>query len=388
MGSGLTTDRAKAHRRKYGNAPTGHWNPQQARIQRLDAETACLPPTADDVLASPGQPLGSRAQALMGSRLGYDFSQVRVHTGSHAAASARTMDAIAYTVGHDVVLPEKDSVTDIRLLAHELAHVVQQSSAVNAETPTSVAEPSHGAEREAVMAADAVTVGRSFHPTMRTGLAVQRQGPPGPVTLAGLTARRDAFNNAGAPDASNCATNLPAALGVDGPALGQNGMELIFRITGAIPAGTEFEITRTRASGLWQRDAGVWTRVSGDPAGTSDDHHDEDECHTPTGGRIFVVDTPGLPGTLDPTGIAFVDGGMVAATATAAVRKFSFAEWVMARNRRMGISWQRISVPTFHRWHSILSVSLVGGVWTRVDTPSGQHNEIELGSIGTTGATP
>jgi hypothetical protein len=78
----------------------------------------------------------------------------------------------------------------------------------------------------------------------------------------------------------------------------------------------------------------------------------------------------------------------VAATATAAVRKLSFAEWVMAGNRRLRIGWQRISVPTFHWWHSILSVSLVGGVWTRVDTPSGQHNEIEPGSIGTTDATP
>lgn len=218
---------------------------------------------------------------------------------------------------------------------------------------------------------------------------VRRQLPPAPPAgLAGLTATRDAFNNAGAPDPNNCAVDLPAALGVDGPALGLNGMEMIFRINGAIPPGTEFEITRTRASGLWQRNAGAWSRLGGNPAGTNDDHHDQEECHTPVGSRIFVIDTPGLTGSLDPTGVAFLGAGTVAATATAAVWKLSFAEWVMARNRGLGIGWTRISTPTFHFWHSILSVALVGGVWTRVNTPNGNANEIELGQTATTGATP
>jgi hypothetical protein len=70
------------------------------------------------------------------------------------------------------------------------------------------------------------------------------------------------------------------------------------------------------------------------------------------------------------------------------VRKHSFAEWVIARNRPLGINWMAISKPVFHRWHSIVSVALVAGTWTRVDTPSGQANEIELGGIGTSGATP
>src|SRR5690606_29619389 len=280
-----------------------------------------------------------------------------------------------------------------RLLAHELTHVVQQDGAPAREAPRAVAPPDDAFEREAERAAAVVPMGHGFRPALRTGPAMHRQAPPAPApapaaTLSGLTARREAFNNTGAPHADNCATGLPAALGVDGPGTGLNGMELIFRISGTIPAGTEFEITRTRATGLWQEVGGAWTRLGGNPAGTSDDHHDQDECLTPVNRRIFVIDAPGLRGSLNPTGVEFLGAGRVDAAATAAVWKLSFAEWVIARNRPLGIDWTPISQPTFHRWHSIFSVELDGGTWKRVDTPSGQANEIELGAIATTGATP
>jgi hypothetical protein len=218
---------------------------------------------------------------------------------------------------------------------------------------------------------------------------VSRQAVTGsPATLAGVTATRDAFRNTGAPDAANCARRKPAALGVDGPRPGANGMEMIFKLSGRIPAGTEFDITRTKATGTWEKDAaGRWSRLGGDPAGTSDDHHDDDECLTPVASRIFVVDRPGM-GSLDARGQVFPDGTRISATAKAGVRKHSFAEWVIARNRARGIGWTRISTPALHRWHSIVSVADVAGVWTRVDTPSGKKNEIKLGPISTTGGTP
>jgi hypothetical protein len=366
----------------------------QSRTEESEATLAsrngAIPPSVHQALSSPGRSLDPDTRSLMESRFGHDFSHVRVHTDSQAAGSARAVNAIAYTVGHDVVLPEEaESVAGSRLLAHELAHVVQQTRGEHSDTPLSIPAPNHPVEREANNAADAVMAGHSFHPVLRTGLAMHRQAPPPPpATLAGLTATRVAFNNAGAPDADNCAAVAPAALGVDGPAVGQNGMEMIFRINGAIPPGTEFDITRTVADGLWHQDGGAWARLGGLPAGTSDDHHDQDECLTPVGSRIFVVDTPGLGGSLNPRGVAIPGAGTVSATATAAAWKLSFAEWVIARNRRLGIGWQRISTPTFHRWHSVLSVALVGGTWARVDTPSGEHNEIELGSTRTTGATP
>ena len=354
--------------------------------------SAGVPPIVHEVLRSPGQPLDAVTRALMEPRFGHDFSRVRVHTGARAAESASAVNALAYTVGRDVVFGAGQFASDTgagqRLMAHELAHVVQQRVGGNVAAPEAISSPGNGSECEADKAAEAVTAGQSFDPTWFTGPTVHRQGPPvAAATLAGLTATRVAFNNSGAPDPDNCAAEKPAALDVDGPAVGQNGMEMIFRIHGAIPAGTEFDITRTKATGVWQQDAGVWLRLGGWPSGTSDDHHDDDECLTPVAGRIFVVDTPGPEGTLDGTG-AYPGAGSVVPSATAAVWKLTFAEWVIARNRPLGIDWTPISTPLFHRWHSIFSVALVGGAWTRVDTPSGQKNEIELGSIATSGATP
>jgi Domain of unknown function (DUF4157)/Annexin len=60
----------------------------------------------------------------------YDFSRVRVHTGARAADSARALDALAYTAGEHVVFGDgryaPRTASGLRLLAHELAHVVQQ----------------------------------------------------------------------------------------------------------------------------------------------------------------------------------------------------------------------------------------------------------------------
>lgn len=91
------------------------------------------PSIVGQVLRAPGQPLDSQTRSLMESRLGHDFSGVRVHTNDRAAESARAVNAAAYTVGRDMVFgasqyaPSTDAGR--RLLAHELTHVVQQGSA-------------------------------------------------------------------------------------------------------------------------------------------------------------------------------------------------------------------------------------------------------------------
>jgi len=310
-----------------------------------------------------------------------------VHTDRMAVESAQSINALAYTAGRHIVLSDRGG--NPRFLAHELAHVVQQGRGNSSSCLESISSPDGELEQEANRASDEVVKGRSFRPSLLTGVAVHRQpASGGSVTLTGLTATRESFKNTGAPDANNCAVGKPAALGVDGPSIGQNGMEMIFRIHGTIPAGTEFDITRTKATGVWQFNGGAWSRLGGWRAGTSDDRHDQDECLIPVSSRIFVVDIPGPDGTLNPAGNYPGVSTPVATTATAAVWKLSFNEWVIARNRRLGIGWRRISTPVFHNWHSIFSVRLVGGVWRRVDTPSGQHNEIKLGSIGTTGTTP
>ncbi len=69
------------------------------------------------------------------ARVGYDFSQVRVHADSKAADSARAVGALAYTVGRDVVFGAGQYAPQTsegrRLLAHELAHTVQQTNGLS-----------------------------------------------------------------------------------------------------------------------------------------------------------------------------------------------------------------------------------------------------------------
>lgn len=91
------------------------------------------PPIVHDVLRSSGQPLDHATRTSIEPRFGQDFSGVRIHTGPKAAESARSVAAHAYTLGNNIVFgasqyaPSTESGR--RLLAHELAHVVQQGSA-------------------------------------------------------------------------------------------------------------------------------------------------------------------------------------------------------------------------------------------------------------------
>ena len=86
----------------------------------------------DEVLRSSGQSLDKETRSFMDSRFGYDFTGVRVHTGQRADRSARELNALAYTVGSDIVFASGHynprSEPGKRLIAHELTHVMQQSN--------------------------------------------------------------------------------------------------------------------------------------------------------------------------------------------------------------------------------------------------------------------
>ncbi|MGE5287164.1 MAG: DUF4157 domain-containing protein [Micromonosporaceae bacterium] len=106
---------------------------ESGQVQRSTLPTARpgqVPPAVDEVRRSPGLALDNTTRAEMESRLGHDFSQVRVHTDARAAVSAGAIGALAYTVGRDVVFAEgayaPRTPAGTHLLAHELAHVVQQ----------------------------------------------------------------------------------------------------------------------------------------------------------------------------------------------------------------------------------------------------------------------
>ncbi|MEO6704178.1 MAG: DUF4157 domain-containing protein, partial [Jatrophihabitantaceae bacterium] len=79
---------------------------------------------------STGRPLEPAVRTPMEHRFGQDFSQVRVHSGEQAASSARDIGALAYTVGSQIAVDRgryrPGSRAGQHLIAHELAHVVQQ----------------------------------------------------------------------------------------------------------------------------------------------------------------------------------------------------------------------------------------------------------------------
>jgi hypothetical protein len=103
-------------------------------IQRFtgqpSAPAGTAPSSVDQALASPGRPLEPALRQDMEQRFGYDFSRVRVHTDAGAEQSAQSINALAYTVGQSVVFGAGQYVPGTskgkRLLAHELAHVIQQ----------------------------------------------------------------------------------------------------------------------------------------------------------------------------------------------------------------------------------------------------------------------
>ena len=115
---------------------------------------AGVPPIVHDVLRSSGRPLDPATRAFMEPRFGHDFGRVRVHADARAAASARAVHALAFTVGRDIVFAPgqyaPSSTEGRRLLAHELAHVVQQRGTTGGVLPhLAVGAGSDPAETEA-----------------------------------------------------------------------------------------------------------------------------------------------------------------------------------------------------------------------------------------------
>ncbi|KAK1177578.1 DUF4157 domain-containing protein [Streptomyces sp. NBS 14/10] len=144
--------------RTIGNAAMG------SAIQR-DADQAAPASDEDDqrssvhdvISSGGGQPLDTDVRTDMETRLGADFSGVRLHTDSAAHESAKEVGARAYTVGENVVF-QRDSYDPAShqgrtTLAHELTHVMQQRSGpvdgTEAAGGIRVSDPSDRFEQEA-----------------------------------------------------------------------------------------------------------------------------------------------------------------------------------------------------------------------------------------------
>jgi Domain of unknown function (DUF4157) len=85
--------------------------------------------------SSSGSPLDANTKEFMETRFRYNFSKVRIHTDAVAAASANSLNALAYTLGNNIVFAKGQYQTGTesgkKLLAHELTHVIQQQNKIS-----------------------------------------------------------------------------------------------------------------------------------------------------------------------------------------------------------------------------------------------------------------
>jgi len=105
---------------------------EEPLVQGKHEGTSAIEPYISS-LPGRGEPLAPPTRAFMDPRFGVDLSAVRIHTDAEAHRSAESLQALAYTVGSDIVFRagqfDPDSQQGRRLLAHELTHVVQQGGA-------------------------------------------------------------------------------------------------------------------------------------------------------------------------------------------------------------------------------------------------------------------
>lgn len=128
-------------------------------------QPSSIPPIVNHALSSPGRPLDNSTRSSMESRFGQDFSGVRIHDDAVAAESAHAVNARAYTVGQDIAFAsgqyDPNSHAGSHLLAHELAHTIQQRGLQRSSNGVSMSHDSEYTrlEHEADSAAAAVTRG-------------------------------------------------------------------------------------------------------------------------------------------------------------------------------------------------------------------------------------
>ena len=109
-------------------SPGDESGPMQRHSPRAGGVKSAVPET----LGSPGQPLDRATRDRMEPHFGHDFSRVRIHADERAATTANAVNARAFTVGNHIGFAAGQfapaSASGRELLAHELAHVIQQQS--------------------------------------------------------------------------------------------------------------------------------------------------------------------------------------------------------------------------------------------------------------------
>lgn len=159
----------------------------------VNLEPAVAPSIVDDVLRGPSRPIPAPVRDEMESKLGHDFTDVRIHTDSRAGASANAVAAEAYTVARHIVFSpgrfDPGSLQGRQLLAHELVHTMSRPEGT--PTPSArlrISSPAEAAERHAVTVSTGVT---ALIPPTAAQPTLFRAPPPAPVPLTAVAMNHD-----------------------------------------------------------------------------------------------------------------------------------------------------------------------------------------------------
>jgi|GEM_PF-5572033 len=119
----------------------------RASVPAPAAPVMQAPVSVHAALRHPGDPLDRATRAFFEPRFHHDLRQVRVHTDASAAAAARDLGAAAYTVGRELFFAQGHYAPAAgpgrQLLAHELAHTVQQASGAGLRLARQGIDPRH-----------------------------------------------------------------------------------------------------------------------------------------------------------------------------------------------------------------------------------------------------
>jgi hypothetical protein len=148
-----------------------------------------------------GKPLDSSVKSRIESAYGHNFSRVRVHTDARAVELCTDLNARAFTVGTDIAFAESEyqpgTLIGDALIAHELAHVVQQEGGSGPVQPVETTDANRGtleedADNSAISAVVSLWAGakgvmtkiaRNGMPCLKSGLRLQRCTSPGPLVV-------------------------------------------------------------------------------------------------------------------------------------------------------------------------------------------------------------
>jgi len=127
--SGIQEPHNKIQRKKCSGCEMKN-DDKELKINRKSTSSSSLE-TSDEVAnqinnTSGGKTLDDNTKSFMESRFNHDFSNVKIHDDSKSQQLSRSVNARAFTTGNDIFWGENESVSDKKLMAHELTHVVQQ----------------------------------------------------------------------------------------------------------------------------------------------------------------------------------------------------------------------------------------------------------------------